>query len=101
MKRRRIIFLSSLALIIVLTFGFVLHNSDIYFEISKNIELFGKVYKEISFNYVDDIDPQEFMRAGIKGMLSKLDPYTVFIDEKNQDDMVNSDQKQKPNLMEV
>jgi carboxyl-terminal processing protease len=87
MKRRRIIFLSSLALLIVLTFGFILNKSDIYFEISKNLELFGRVYKEISFNYVDDIDPQEFMRAGIKGMLSKLDPYTVFIDEKNQDDI--------------
>ena len=62
-------------------------KSDIYFEISKNLELFGRVYKEISFNYVDDVDPQEFMRAGIKGMLSKLDPYTVFIDEKNQDDI--------------
>ncbi len=87
MKKLRIIFFSSLALMIVFTFGFILHNGDIYFEISKNIELFGKVYKEISFNYVDDIDPQEFMRAGIKGMLSKLDPYTVFIDEKNQDNI--------------
>ena len=77
MKKLRIIFFSSLALMIVFTFGFILHSGDIYFEISKNIELFGKVYKEISFNYVDDIDPQEFMRAGIKGMLSKLDPYTV------------------------
>jgi carboxyl-terminal processing protease len=87
MKRRRIIFLSSIILVTVLGLGFVVSKSDIYFEISKNLELFGKVYKEISFNYVDDIDPQEFMRAGIKGMLSKLDPYTVFIDEKNQEDI--------------
>ncbi len=87
MKSRRIILISSLTIIVLLAFGFVASKSDIYFEISKNLELFGKVYKEISFNYVDDIDPQEFMRAGIKGMLSKLDPYTVFIDEKNQDDI--------------
>ena len=87
MKRRRIIFFSSIVFVAVLGLGFVVSNSDIYFEISKNLELFGKVYKEISFNYVDDIDPQEFMRAGIKGMLSKLDPYTVFIDEKNQEDI--------------
>jgi len=82
MKKRRIII--SLVFISLFTFGFIAVNSDIYFEISKNIELFGKVYKEISFNYVDEVDPQEFMRAGIKGMLEKLDPYTVFIDEKNQ-----------------
>ncbi len=87
MKLRRIIIFSSLTIGLLFIFGFIIQNKDIYFEISKNIELFGKVYKEISFNYVDDIDPQEFMRAGIKGMLSKLDPYTVFIDEKNQDDI--------------
>ena len=87
MKKRRIIFLSSILFVVVFGFGFFMSQSDIYFEITKNLELFGKVYKEISFNYVDDIDPQEFMRAGIKGMLSKLDPYTVFIDEKNQDDI--------------
>ena len=53
--------------------------SDIYFEINKNIELFSKVYKEISFNYVDEIEPEKFMRAGIEGMLSSLDPYTIFV----------------------
>ncbi len=87
MKRQRIILLSSITFVVLFAFGFVVSKSDIYFEISKNLELFGKVYKEISFNYVDEIDPQEFMRAGIKGMLSKLDPYTVFIDEKNQEDI--------------
>ncbi|MBK7497699.1 MAG: S41 family peptidase [Ignavibacteriales bacterium] len=87
MKSRKIIFITSLTVLVIFTFGFVVSKSDIYFDISKNLELFGKVYKEISFNYVDDIDPQAFMRAGIVGMLSKLDPYTVFIDEKNQDDI--------------
>ena len=87
MKRRRIILISSITFVVLFAFGFVVSKSDIYFEISKNLELFGKVYKEVSFNYVDEVDPQEFMRAGIKGMLSKLDPYTVFIDEKNQEDI--------------
>lgn len=67
--------------------GFFTSKSDIYFEIAKNLELFGKVYKEISYNYVDDINPQEFMRAGIKGMLSTLDPYTIFVDESKQQDI--------------
>ena len=61
--------------------------TDIYFEINKNIELFSKVYKEISFNYVDEIEPEQFMRAGIQGMLSSLDPYTIFIDEKKKEDI--------------
>lgn len=87
MRVRRIILISSLVFSIVFAFGFFVYNSDIYFEINKNIELFGKIYKEISFNYVDEVDPQEFMRSGIKGMLKNLDPYTVFIDEERQDDI--------------
>ena len=67
-------------------FGFVYPTKDIYFEIAKNIDIFTRVYKEISFNYVDKIDPEKFIRAGIKGMLSTLDPYTNFIDEKKQED---------------
>lgn len=68
--------------------GFYIQRSgDIYYEISKNLEIFGKIYKEISFNYVDEINPEEFMREGIKGMLKSLDPYTVFIDESKQDDI--------------
>lgn len=68
--------------------GFYIQRSgDIYYEISKNMEIFGKVYKEISFNYVDEINPEEFMREGIKGMLKSLDPYTVFIDESKQEDI--------------
>lgn len=87
MNRKQIITIALLTLFIITTFGFIITKTDIYLDISKNLELFGNVYKEISFNYVDEIDPQEFMRAGIKGMLKTLDPYTVFIDEKNQDDI--------------
>lgn len=77
-----------ISVIAVLVFGFYIQRSgDIYYEISRNMELFGKVYKEISFNYVDEINPEEFMREGIKGMLKSLDPYTVFIDESKQENI--------------
>ncbi len=73
--------------VIILFSGFFAGKDDIYFEISKNIDLFGTVYKEISLNYVDEIDPEKFMEAGIKGMLNSLDPYTIFIDENKKDDI--------------
>lgn len=76
-----------LAALLLLLSGFVIRNADLYFEIAKNIDIFTRVYKEISFSYVDEIQPEEFLRAGIRGMLSELDPYTVFIDEKRQDDI--------------
>lgn len=66
--------------------GFFTGKDDAYFQIEKSIDLFGRVYKEVSFNYVDKIDPQEFMLAGIKGMLGALDPYTTFIDGNNKED---------------
>lgn len=82
-KKIKIIILSLLILVFVSGFAFV---TDKYFEISKNIDLFSKVYKEVSFNYVEDIDPALFMRAGIEGMLNSLDPYTTFIDENKKED---------------
>lgn len=62
-------------------------NSDKYLEIAKNIDILTRVFKEVSFNYVDEINVSEFLRAGIRGMLGTLDPYTVFIDEKRQDEI--------------
>lgn len=72
---------------ILFFFGFVVSKTDVYFEVAKNIDIFTRVYKEIAFNYVEDISPEQFLRAGIRGMLSTLDPYTVFIDEKRKDDI--------------
>lgn len=84
-KRKLLIILVTIS--VLFTSGFLINKSDIYFEIAKNIDIFTKVYKEVSFNYVDEINPEQFLRAGIRGMLSSLDPYTVFIDEKRQDDI--------------
>ena len=66
--------------------GFINQDSDIYFKISKSIDIFGKVYKEVAMNYVDDVNPENFMVAGIKGMLTSLDPYTNYIDETMKKD---------------
>jgi carboxyl-terminal processing protease len=62
-------------------------NEDIFLKINKSVEVFGKIYKEVVLNYVDEVDPEKFIRAGIKGMLSELDPYTVFIDEKHSEEV--------------
>lgn len=62
-------------------------DDDIYTEINKNMDVFGRVYKEIALNYVDEIDPDKFMKAGIDGMLNTLDPYTNFLDESRRDEI--------------
>ncbi len=68
--------------------GFTLGgDSELFLKIHRGIELFGKVYKEIATNYVDGVDPERFMRAGIDGMLKTLDPYTVYLGEKENDEI--------------
>lgn len=57
------------------------YNHSKYFEISKNIEIFANLYKEINTYYVDDLDPAKLMRSGVDAMLQSLDPYTNYISE--------------------
>ena len=57
-----------------------------YFEISKHIEIFANLYKEINTYYVDDIDPGHLMKIGIDAMLESLDPYTNYISEAQIED---------------
>jgi carboxyl-terminal processing protease len=90
MKKRSLVMrvATGVAIVAVLTIsaGFI-RPSDTFFEVAKNIELLGKVYREIALNYVDEISVSEFMRAGIDGMLATLDPYTVFMDEEQSEDV--------------
>lgn len=58
-----------------------LKDGDRMFEISKNVEIFVNVFKELNTNYVDEIDPAELMRIGIDAMVSSLDPFTNYISE--------------------
>ena len=76
--------------LLALTFcGFTSEGGDaeFYLKIYRGIDTYSKVYKEITINYVDSLDPEEFMRAGIDGMLRTLDPYTVYIGEKENDEI--------------
>lgn len=82
--KHKIILLSALTL---LCSGFITRDNDLYFEINKGIDLFGRVYKEVAVNYVDELNPQEFMLAGIEGMLGSLDPYSTYIDTYQQKDI--------------
>lgn len=85
MKRLPLIILSVIAIFSV---GFFSGSRDaVYFKINKSLELFGAMFREISTNYVDDIDPEEFVRSGMKDMLDNLDPYTTLLDESSSEDI--------------
>ena len=59
--------------------------SNNYFEISKNLDLFATLYKELNTYYVDELDSEELMRTGINAMLKSLDPYTSFYTEEDME----------------
>ncbi|MBS1618231.1 MAG: S41 family peptidase [Bacteroidetes bacterium] len=61
-------------------------SSGSFFELSKNLDIFTTLYKELNTYYVDDIDPDKLVQTGIEEMCSSLDPYTDFISEENMAD---------------
>jgi carboxyl-terminal processing protease len=83
MKRLKI-----LAIVVVVLFTTIaaVPNTDRYFEIVKNLDIFATLYKEVNAYYVDDVNPSKVMRVGIEAMLESLDPYTNYIPE---DDIEN------------
>jgi carboxyl-terminal processing protease len=84
MKKRTLVLFT--ALIGLTALGFTAYD-NVYLKINQNIDVFGRVYKEIVSNYVDEVDPEKFMRSGIEGMLETLDPYTVYMAGREEDDI--------------
>lgn len=56
------------------------------FEISKNLDIFATLYKELNSNYVDELNSAQLIRTGIDAMLESLDPYTNYIPEAEIED---------------
>lgn len=56
-------------------------TGDPYFEISKNLDIYSNLFKELNSFYVDPIDPGKLVKTGVDAMLMDLDPYTNFITE--------------------
>ena len=67
---------------------FFIHGkaSDPYFEISKNLDIYADLFKELNTYYVDPIEPGKLVKAGVDAMLEDLDPYTNYITEADLED---------------
>ncbi|MDD5363265.1 MAG: S41 family peptidase [Ignavibacteria bacterium] len=88
-KRELKVFLLRFAIIglVILNTAYAQVREDVYDKINRNMEIFGDVYKEILFNYVDKINADKFFEAGINGMLGTLDPYTVYYSENDRESL--------------
>ncbi len=79
----------NIALIVLLTFSgsiAIQAQNSSNFEISKNLDIFTTVCKELNNNYVDELNYGDLIKTGIDAMLNKLDPYTVYISESQIED---------------
>jgi len=75
----------SLIVIVGLSFwGFKSDQKN--FEISKNMDIFYTLVRELNLFYVDEVKPEKLIKKGIDEMLETLDPYTVYIPESEMDD---------------
>lgn len=61
-------------------------QTDKYFEISKNLEIYSNVFKVLNQYYVDPIEPGKMVKTGVDAMLNDLDPYTNLITEAEAED---------------
>lgn len=60
--------------------------ADSYFELSKNLDIFATLLRELNTYYVEDIKPGDLVKKGIDEMLNTLDPYTEFYAESDIED---------------
>ncbi|MEJ6736844.1 MAG: S41 family peptidase [Flavobacteriales bacterium] len=79
----KIVLIIAIATTSIFTVGF---TESSYFEVSKNLDIFATLFRELNIYYVDDANPGELMKTGIDAMLESLDPYTNFIPESKMED---------------
>ena len=56
-------------------------------EVAKNLEIFNVLYKNLDLMYVDTLDANKVVTAGIDAMLHSLDPYTEYYPEEKQKEL--------------
>jgi len=81
-KYKKQLLFGGLVAVAISTFSF----KDDLFQLSKNLDVFASVYKEVNINYVDDINSSKMIKTGVDAMLDGLDPYTEFVPESEIED---------------
>ncbi|MEP5613825.1 MAG: S41 family peptidase [Cyclobacteriaceae bacterium] len=77
MRKKLIIIPLSFVLLVSVAAKFT--DTDRYFEIFKNLDIFATLFKEVNTHYVDEVNPSTLIKKGIDEMLGSLDPYTNYI----------------------
>ena len=87
MKHLRKVWVWALAIPCVCVALMSFKGDDRNFTISKYLDLFHSVFRELDMMYVDTLDVADAVETGIQAMLADLDPYTVYYPEEEDEDL--------------
>ena len=62
-------------------------ESDHNYSVTRNMEIFSSIYKHLDMMYVDTLDADVTVGAGIRAMLRSLDPYTEYYPPEDVKDL--------------
>ncbi|HKL95842.1 MAG TPA: S41 family peptidase, partial [Paludibacteraceae bacterium] len=77
----------SIITLVSVFFSLQLWSAETHANIVKNMDIYNAVWRELSINYVDTLNYDQLNQVAIDRMLQKLDPYTVYIPESDEDNL--------------
>lgn len=86
MKKRNLL-LTIVAVFSILIGSMALSGDDKSFEISKQLNIYATLFREVNLFYVDETNPGDLVTESINNMLKSLDPYTVYYPESQMEDV--------------
>ena len=84
MKTKKILVYSIIGLLLMAVMWGFKEGDD--FKIAKSLDIYYSLFRDVNTYYVDETNPEQMVENSIQGMLDELDPYTVYIPEKDMDD---------------
>lgn len=73
--------------VLVLLVSVAFTASDLYRKIAKSQRLLNEAYKYLVTNYVDELNTDEYTSVSLRNLLSELDPYTVYLEKEERDNI--------------
>jgi carboxyl-terminal processing protease len=83
--KKKSVILITLSVLVLFSAGFMSVPNNKDFLLTKNMDIFFSMIREINLFYVDEKDPDKLIEQGIMGVLEGLDPYTTYIPESEME----------------